>query len=290
MAAASSELIVSVSGIRGVVGRGAHRRGGRPVRRGVRGVSQGRPRRRRPGQPAERGRCSATPSWPGCLAPAAYVRGHRHRPHADRAASPSEGPRRRRGRADHRQPQPVAVERAQAVRPGRGGAARRQGAAGPRRCSSRAISAGPRGTASGIVAGSAGRSGRPPRVRSSTASAWPRVAGARVPRLPRRQRRGRRAARRAGCSPTSAARSSSTTATRTASFVHDPEPIPGPPGGRGPVGGRQTEAAVGFVLDPDADRLALIDEAGHLRQRGSHARPGGEVPACASSRGRWSST
>lgn len=44
-------------------------------------------------------------------------------------------------------------------------------------------------------------------------------------------------------------------------FVHDPEPTPAHLGDVAPWV-KQTGAAVGFVLDPDADRLALIDEAG----------------------------
>lgn len=45
-------------------------------------------------------------------------------------------------------------------------------------------------------------------------------------------------------------------------FVHEPEPIPAHLTDVAPQVAR-SEAAVGFVLDPDADRLALIDEAGN---------------------------
>src|SRR5262245_3075621 len=45
-------------------------------------------------------------------------------------------------------------------------------------------------------------------------------------------------------------------------FVHEPEPIPAHLGEVGPQVSR-VEADVGFVLDPDADRLALIDEKGN---------------------------
>jgi phosphomannomutase len=44
-------------------------------------------------------------------------------------------------------------------------------------------------------------------------------------------------------------------------FVHEAEPIPAHLADVGPQVVR-TDAAVGFVLDPDADRLALIDETG----------------------------
>ena len=47
----------------------------------------------------------------------------------------------------------------------------------------------------------------------------------------------------------------------TGRFAHEPEPIPGHLAGVAPWV-RQTESAVGFVLDPDSDRLALIDETG----------------------------
>jgi phosphomannomutase len=45
-------------------------------------------------------------------------------------------------------------------------------------------------------------------------------------------------------------------------FVHEPEPIPAHLTDIGPQVSR-SGAAVGFVLDPDADRLALIDENGN---------------------------
>jgi phosphomannomutase len=45
-------------------------------------------------------------------------------------------------------------------------------------------------------------------------------------------------------------------------FVHEPEPIPAHLADVGPQVER-SGAAVGFVLDPDADRLALIDEMGN---------------------------
>jgi phosphomannomutase len=44
-------------------------------------------------------------------------------------------------------------------------------------------------------------------------------------------------------------------------FRHPPEPIPAHLAGIGPLV-PQSRADVGFVLDPDADRLALVDEAG----------------------------
>lgn len=44
-------------------------------------------------------------------------------------------------------------------------------------------------------------------------------------------------------------------------FVHEPEPIPANLQDVAPWV-KQTESAVGFVLDPDSDRLALIDENG----------------------------
>lgn len=44
-------------------------------------------------------------------------------------------------------------------------------------------------------------------------------------------------------------------------FVHEPEPTPAHLEDVAPWV-KQTESAVGFVLDPDADRLALIDETG----------------------------
>ena len=47
----------------------------------------------------------------------------------------------------------------------------------------------------------------------------------------------------------------------TGRFAHDPEPIPAHLADVAPWV-KQTESAVGFVLDPDADRLALIDETG----------------------------
>ena len=47
----------------------------------------------------------------------------------------------------------------------------------------------------------------------------------------------------------------------TGRFAHDPEPIPANLGDVAPWV-KQTESAVGFVLDPDSDRLALIDETG----------------------------
>jgi phosphomannomutase len=45
-------------------------------------------------------------------------------------------------------------------------------------------------------------------------------------------------------------------------FVHEPEPIPANLKDVAPWV-KQTESAVGFVLDPDSDRLALIDENGN---------------------------
>lgn len=48
----------------------------------------------------------------------------------------------------------------------------------------------------------------------------------------------------------------------TGRFVHEPEPIPAHLVGVAPWV-KQSESAVGFVLDPDADRLALIDEEGN---------------------------
>ena len=59
------------------------------------------------------------------------------------------------------------------------------------------------------------------------------------------------------------------TATPDGVFAHEAGADPGPPGGRRPRGSKRSEAAVGFVLDPDADRLALIDEKGDVRLRGS---------------------
>ncbi|MBM3979349.1 MAG: phosphoglucosamine mutase [Planctomycetes bacterium] len=47
----------------------------------------------------------------------------------------------------------------------------------------------------------------------------------------------------------------------TGLFVHEPEPIPAHLGDVAPWV-KQHECAVGFVLDPDSDRLALIDETG----------------------------
>lgn len=47
----------------------------------------------------------------------------------------------------------------------------------------------------------------------------------------------------------------------TGHFVHEPEPIPAHLGDVAPWV-KQHECAVGFVLDPDSDRLALIDENG----------------------------
>ena len=47
----------------------------------------------------------------------------------------------------------------------------------------------------------------------------------------------------------------------TGRFAHEPEPTPAHLEGVAPWV-KQTESAVGFVLDPDADRLALIDENG----------------------------
>jgi phosphomannomutase len=47
----------------------------------------------------------------------------------------------------------------------------------------------------------------------------------------------------------------------TGRFAHEPEPIPANLGDVAPWVPRH-EAAIGFVLDPDADRLALIDETG----------------------------
>jgi len=47
----------------------------------------------------------------------------------------------------------------------------------------------------------------------------------------------------------------------TGMFAHEPEPIPANLGEVAPWVSR-SESAVGFVLDPDADRLALIDETG----------------------------
>src|ERR1700733_3265513 len=44
-------------------------------------------------------------------------------------------------------------------------------------------------------------------------------------------------------------------------FPHEPEPIPANLGEVAPWVS-QHECAVGFVLDPDSDRLALIDETG----------------------------
>jgi phosphomannomutase len=48
----------------------------------------------------------------------------------------------------------------------------------------------------------------------------------------------------------------------TGRFVHEPEPIPAHLVDVAPWV-KQSESAVGFVLDPDADRLALIDENGN---------------------------
>jgi phosphomannomutase len=48
----------------------------------------------------------------------------------------------------------------------------------------------------------------------------------------------------------------------TGRFAHEPEPIPAHLTEVAPWV-RETESAVGFVLDPDADRLALIDETGN---------------------------
>jgi phosphomannomutase len=47
----------------------------------------------------------------------------------------------------------------------------------------------------------------------------------------------------------------------TGRFVHEPEPIPAHLVDVAPWV-KQTESAIGFVLDPDSDRLALIDETG----------------------------
>ena len=47
----------------------------------------------------------------------------------------------------------------------------------------------------------------------------------------------------------------------TGKFVHEPEPTPAYLADVAPWV-QQSESAVGFVLDPDADRLALIDETG----------------------------
>jgi phosphomannomutase len=47
----------------------------------------------------------------------------------------------------------------------------------------------------------------------------------------------------------------------TGLFAHEPEPIPANLGNVAPWV-KQHECAVGFVLDPDSDRLALIDETG----------------------------
>ncbi|MDB5307747.1 MAG: algC [Gemmataceae bacterium] len=47
----------------------------------------------------------------------------------------------------------------------------------------------------------------------------------------------------------------------TGLFAHEPEPVPAHLADVAPWV-KQTESVVGFVLDPDADRLALIDEAG----------------------------
>src|SRR6185295_20300559 len=45
----------------------------------------------------------------------------------------------------------------------------------------------------------------------------------------------------------------------TGRFAHEPEPIPAHLAGVAPWV-KERECAVGFVLDPDSDRLALIDE------------------------------
>lgn len=47
----------------------------------------------------------------------------------------------------------------------------------------------------------------------------------------------------------------------TGQFAHEPEPIPAHLGDVAPWV-KQHECAIGFVLDPDSDRLALIDETG----------------------------
>ncbi len=45
-------------------------------------------------------------------------------------------------------------------------------------------------------------------------------------------------------------------------------------------------AAVGFALDPDADRLAIVDETGPLHRRRADAGAGGDAAARAGERAR----
>ena len=56
-------------------------------------------------------------------------------------------------------------------------------------------------------------------------------------------------------------------------FAHEPEPIPAHLTDVAPWCSRPKRRS-GSSSIPDADRLALIDETGHVRQRGSDAGPG----------------
>ena len=187
-------LIVSVSGIRGIVGEGLTPEAATAFAAALGDLGSGRPRRAQPRRPAQRRH--AAPRRPGRAA-RGRLRGPRPRRRADADLRPGRPPLEGRGRRpDHRQPQPRAVERPEAVRPRR---ARCSTAAEGARCKG-LFEAGP------LPPGRAGTSWAtvtrmPRRPRTGTATAcwnwWTcrASAPAQLRVLPRRQRRRRRAAR-----------------------------------------------------------------------------------------------
>ena len=221
--ATADGLIVSVSGIRGVVGRsltpavalafasalGTHVGGGRVV------VS-------RDGRPS--GAMLRHAVLAGLTAAGCEVHDLGVDADADGRPGRADAPGGRR-RADHRQPQPGRVERPETVRPGRPRTQRRRGPEDPGAVRVRRRRRPCRGTGSARREISQGR-GRSPRARPGTGGRG-RHPGRRVQRVPRRQRRRRRAAWAGAAEGRCSAETICHGCVADGGFLHEPEPTRG---------------------------------------------------------------
>ena len=275
--AQESGLIVSVSGIRGVVGQGLTPEAASGLRRRPGHATPGRPGRAQPRRPAQRRRCCGTPCWPDCSAAGCEV--HDLGVAADADLRPGRPPPGGRGgiqiTASHN---PAQWNGLKLFGPDGARAERRGGPADQGALRRGLVPPASAGTSWARVA-DCRQAEDWHRERVLELVDVPQIRGRATARLPRRQRRRRRPARPRLLEALSA-RPSATAATPTATSLHEPEPIAANLREVVPAGGRRRRRRRlrprPGLRPPGADR-----RDGPLHRRGADAGPGGAASACA---------